>query len=448
MHDYSNDIKRYLSGEMTPSERHALEKRALSDPFLADALEGAQELSLTDFEQEVAGINHRIEERVSVSAAKPKQVFFSPMTYRIAAGLVLLAAVSILLWKMADTEAVQKPVALNEPMATSDSSKDVATERVGGSEPGPIALAEKSVTKKEAVSKNKVTEEISLPKETEKAGVEVSDETVATAQPTQEVASAPVITEEKTVAQVQREEAPPSVAVTDDEKQQRAKEVEEVKRESARKAVSKSTAVLRSAIANQVSGKVISAEDGTPLPGVNVIVKGTSFGTVTDQDGNYQLQVPESNATLLYSFIGLQPKEAVANDSGVADVEMSLDVTQLSEMVVTGYGAAAKDEVAPTLELAHPEPGTRAFKTYLEKNVRYPERALSNKVEGRVTIEFFVEPDGSLTDFTVIKGIGSGCDEELIRLVKEGPKWTPTKRNNAPIRDKAKVRLKFSLPTR
>ena len=96
--------------------------------------------------------------------------------------------------------------------------------------------------------------------------------------------------------------------------------------------------------------------------------------------------------------------------------------------------------------MAHPENGNRAFKQYLEKSIRYPEQAKAKAVEGRVTVEFTIQPNGSLTDFTVIRGIGSGCDEELIRLIKEGPRWIPTKKDNIPVQDKAKVRLKFELP--
>jgi TonB family protein len=96
--------------------------------------------------------------------------------------------------------------------------------------------------------------------------------------------------------------------------------------------------------------------------------------------------------------------------------------------------------------LAYPENGNRAFRQYLEKNIAYPEEAKARKIEGRVTVDFFVEPDGSVTGFTIIRGIGGGCDEELIRLIKEGPKWIPTKRDNTPVRDKVRVRLKFELP--
>ncbi|MFM7856445.1 MAG: SusC/RagA family TonB-linked outer membrane protein [Flammeovirgaceae bacterium] len=87
-----------------------------------------------------------------------------------------------------------------------------------------------------------------------------------------------------------------------------------------------------------VSGKVTSQEDGTALPGVNVVVKGTTNGTVTDAEGNYKISVPSSGGILVFSFIGLSTTEVEIGDRTTVDVSLSQDVQQLSEVVVTGYG--------------------------------------------------------------------------------------------------------------
>ena len=87
-----------------------------------------------------------------------------------------------------------------------------------------------------------------------------------------------------------------------------------------------------------VSGRVTSSEDGTPLPGVNVIVKGTANGTVTDSDGKFTLPVQSTSGTLVFSFIGLTSQEIEMNGRSVIDVIMSEDVTQLGEVVVTAQG--------------------------------------------------------------------------------------------------------------
>jgi TonB-linked SusC/RagA family outer membrane protein len=89
----------------------------------------------------------------------------------------------------------------------------------------------------------------------------------------------------------------------------------------------------------QVSGKVTSSEDGTSLPGVNVVLKGTTNGTVTDSNGSFRLTVPGAGGTIVFSFIGLQTQEVLLGERSTLDVALALDVQQLSEVVVTGTGA-------------------------------------------------------------------------------------------------------------
>lgn len=88
----------------------------------------------------------------------------------------------------------------------------------------------------------------------------------------------------------------------------------------------------------KVTGRVTSTDDGSALPGVNVVIKGTTNGTVTDSDGNYSLSVPPSGGSLIFSFIGLQTQEVAVGDRTSVDVSLLLDVTQLSEVVVTALG--------------------------------------------------------------------------------------------------------------
>ena len=87
-----------------------------------------------------------------------------------------------------------------------------------------------------------------------------------------------------------------------------------------------------------VSGRVTSSEDGSALPGVNVVLKGTTVGTATDAEGKYSLSVPASGGSLVFSFIGLESKEVEIGGRSTIDVSLALDVTQLSEIVVTALG--------------------------------------------------------------------------------------------------------------
>jgi TonB-linked SusC/RagA family outer membrane protein len=94
----------------------------------------------------------------------------------------------------------------------------------------------------------------------------------------------------------------------------------------------------------QVSGKV-SDENGQPLPGVNIIIKGTSSGATTDAGGQYTLRVNDAGAVLIFSFIGYQPKEITVGSQSVIDVSMAPDVTSLEEVVVVGYGTSTVKEL-------------------------------------------------------------------------------------------------------
>src|SRR5687768_2270410 len=76
-----------------------------------------------------------------------------------------------------------------------------------------------------------------------------------------------------------------------------------------------------------VTGKVTSTEDGSALPGVNVILKGTTVGTSTDADGNYSLAIPSTGGALVFSFIGLEAKEVPIGDRTVVNISMALDIT-------------------------------------------------------------------------------------------------------------------------
>ena len=77
---------------------------------------------------------------------------------------------------------------------------------------------------------------------------------------------------------------------------------------------------------------------GGPLPGVNVVVKGTSYGSVTDVNGRYSINVPDENAVLQFTFVGYAPQDVVVGSRRVVDVEMTEDARQLEEVVVVGYG--------------------------------------------------------------------------------------------------------------
>ncbi|MBT0811975.1 TonB-dependent receptor [Litoribacter ruber] len=95
----------------------------------------------------------------------------------------------------------------------------------------------------------------------------------------------------------------------------------------------------------RVTGTVTSAEDGYPIPGASVVVRGTTVGTATDLDGNFSLSVPQGNNVLVVSFIGNVSQEVTIGNRTNFEIVMQPDITSLSEVIVTGYGTQQKREV-------------------------------------------------------------------------------------------------------
>jgi len=94
-----------------------------------------------------------------------------------------------------------------------------------------------------------------------------------------------------------------------------------------------------------VTGRVTDADTGEPIPGVTVMVQGTTIGTITDPDGNYNISVPEEMNVLQFSFVGMLTKEVVVEGRTSIDVEMTVDVIGIDEVVAVGYGVMRRSEV-------------------------------------------------------------------------------------------------------
>ncbi|MCZ6693330.1 MAG: TonB-dependent receptor plug domain-containing protein, partial [Bacteroidetes bacterium] len=123
-----------------------------------------------------------------------------------------------------------------------------------------------------------------------------------------------------------------------------------------------------------VSGRITDSSDDSGLPGVNVVEKGTTNGTITDFDGNYTLQVGQ-DATLVVSFVGYVTQELVVGNQSVMNVAMPLDVQALEEIVVIGYGTQDKKEITSAVVSLDAE-------DFNQGNINDPAQLLQGKVPG------------------------------------------------------------------
>jgi TonB-dependent starch-binding outer membrane protein SusC len=147
-----------------------------------------------------------------------------------------------------------------------------------------------------------------------------------------------------------------------------------------------------------VTGTVTSAEDGTTLPGVTVMVLGTNTGVTTDIDGKYQLTVPGTDAILKFSFIGFKSQEFAVSQTSTINVALELDLVGLEEIVVIGYGTSTKEALTGAVEVVGKEE--------LEA---LPVATLENALQGNVSGLMMANGDGQPGSAAEIRirGIGS-----------------------------------------
>ena len=143
--------------------------------------------------------------------------------------------------------------------------------------------------------------------------------------------------------------------------------------------------------------------------------------------------------------------EIVEDDVEVEDIEINAEVEQ--NEVIEEYVApevvedeVVEQEIFKIVEEMPSFPGGEAkLMEYVGKNVKYPQIARETGIQGRVFVNFVVEPDGSVSNVTVLRGIGGGCDEEAMRVVKNMPKWKPGKQRGKPVRVQYMLPVNFRL---
>lgn len=143
--------------------------------------------------------------------------------------------------------------------------------------------------------------------------------------------------------------------------------------------------------------------------------------------------------------------EIVQDDVETEDIEINADVQQ--DEVIEEYIApeiveeeVVEQEIFQIVEEMPSFPGGEAkLMEYIAKNIKYPQIARETGVQGRVFVGFVVEPDGSISNVKLLRGIGGGCDEEAMRVIKSLPKWKPGKQRGKAVRVSYQIPVFFKL---
>jgi periplasmic protein TonB len=136
----------------------------------------------------------------------------------------------------------------------------------------------------------------------------------------------------------------------------------------------------------------------------------------------------------------------------IEEIDINLDVeinedTEIEEFV---FKEAPKEEEVDRIftiveENASFPGGSKAYAKFLRKNLKYPNQARRMGIEGRVYVQFIIRKDGAITEVTAIKGIGGGCDEEAVRVIRNSPNWSPGKQRGRAVIQKMIIPISFKL---
>ena len=206
---------------------------------------------------------------------------------------------------------------------------------------------------------------------------------------------------------------------------------------------------------------VVVDENGKPLPGVTVVIKGSMLGVATDAEGRFEIVSPEGK-TLVFTYVGRKTQE-VAFDAGTTDIKVVMPVEDVElnplvaadvESILNQAADSTKDEVVSVWQDEFfkvvedmPQFTDGNIFDYLAQHVRYPEEAEKNGIGGMVYVQFVIDTTGKVVEPKVIKSVSPELDAEALRVVSEMPAWKPGMQRGKPVRVSFTLPVIFKLPT-
>ncbi len=452
------DIEKYHTGLLSSKERHDLEKAALDDPFLADALEGyvvAGENASADMAELQQRLAAKVEgAKVIPMNAAPKNSF---RTLRAAALIAFVAGASFLIYQFGfnkkQGEIAQAGTTKKEDGKSTDSSVKATNNQTGTTStpvsevktdgPAPGVTTNETpaaITNKETKPGNGGTGNIVTPAETSKIADDIS---VSKTTETLPIVTAPAKgADEKTDSYKVNPASPQKKEIAREEVKNRAinqeldKDVaadQAAKQQNNRNATasrkSNEQNYSRDQSTNIFRGRVTDA-DNNGVPFANVTnVQDNNAGTYTDARGYFNLTYPDTVLNVQVRSIGFENTNTqLRNTVPTNQVILPDDRKSLSEVVLSNQkpNATARSRNS-NMKLEEPEPadGWENYDTYLVNNLNLPEdlKSRQNNAGSAVEISFEVDKNGEPANIKIEKSLCAKCDKEAIRLVKEGPKW-------------------------
>jgi hypothetical protein len=371
----AQDIERYHGGLLSADEMHALEKAALDDPFLADALEGYS--YTTTPKQDLEQLKKRLQEK---SGNKRSLLYiFNTPAFKIAAMILILAGSGWIIYNGLKngehTIAQERSVVTTKTDTSSTLSKDTAQ-----------TIARESDLKTETEQESKtvnISKQKSVQQKQEPSGYNKAQR--------DELAK--------------KEIAVPVTPPSDQNETTVLKKNIPVDKDKAAYRMTNDSSSLAAGSKNDLEAK-------------SDMFKNRSLAASTSKPATFN-----SGDTIKNMNITLKP----------------LPDSQPAEVVVVGYGVPKKKGPRPItiVDTLEPAEGWNSYNDYVLSNLKSPEELHMKPISGQVELSFDVNNEGEPVNITVVKSLCYKCDDEAIRILKEGPKWKKKKKG------KGKIAIKF-----
>jgi len=439
------DIEKYHKGLLSAKERHDLEKAALDDPFLADALEGYSVASV-NAETDIAELKKRLSQRtteakiIPIGATKTSSRF--PFL-RVAVIIVLIVGAGFLVYQFAfnnkSKEIAQSPVKTEE-IKVADTNRLSAPSSIDSARLITAEGKEQKIivtNKKNSTSQNFTVQE-NVGSDLVRKDTLRNELTYSTAQPS---AAASEFKKEE-VKKSQRNDIASGDLYKNNSRQQQSKtgninqsgtiaDSDKMKEEVVVNGYGNMNQrqAYQNFNSNVFRGRVMD-NNNNPVPFANITNTKDNVGTYADAKGYFNLTSPDSVLDVQVRSVGFENNNTQLRNSATGNqVVLENDSKALNEVVISNKkpNAAARSRDA-NMKLEEPEPadGWDNYDTYLANNLNIPDdlKNIKNKQQGNdVEVSFEVDKNGEPINIKIEKSLCNKCDKEAIRLIKEGPKW-------------------------
>lgn len=431
----AGDIEQYLAGKLSPRQMHAMEKAALDDPFLAEAMEGYEGMKGREWNNQLVALREEIADKGAVAKVIPLHKTKNNRWRAVAAVLILGAGTTLTFILTKDKEAEKSNPQIAQTI-TIPSDSSIQTENAAPASVtaslNPTASATKEEkktipgsvieTQQSKLADNYISEpgapQLNAVVPSTAAGTSVNDKVID---------AAPPVNTNPSPAGDTRDFAKASNPIRSKAEAKQNNDAEFLISQNNQGLASyKKESVLNNFFTAQVV-----APDNTPLPFTNISIKKENFGTYADAKGMVRLVSTDSILNVEVKSVGYLPKTfLLRNNQAQTKIVLQEEEVALKDKTVIGNAAMAGNQrsrratvLTDSAVNVEPADGWDNYNTYVANNLDIPEEMLNKGFHGEVELSFDVKSNGTISNIRVNKSLGAEYDEAAKRLILEGPQW-------------------------